>query len=87
MGVAVLFGEAIVPADSPVPIDGETWFGRILREVPARGVKITGVAGVVVIESVLLWGTGMTADGGFGAASGLVWTRWALFTQGVGTRY
>lgn len=87
MGVAILLGESIVPANSPVPIYGEAWLARILREVPAGGVKITGVAGVVVTESILLWGVKMTTAGGFGAASSLVWTWWALFTQGIRACY
>lgn len=40
-----------------------------------------------MVESILLWGIGVTTARGFGAASSLVGTWWALFTQGVGARY
>lgn len=39
-----------------------------------------------MIESILLWGVGMTTAGGFGAASSLVRAWRTLLTQGVGAR-
>lgn len=87
MRVTILLAESIVPPNCPVPIYGEAWPTGIEREVPAGGVEVAGVAGVVMSEPVLLWGVGMTTAGGFGAASSLVGTWRALFAQGVGARY
>lgn len=87
MRVTILLAEPIVPPNRPVPIYGEAWPAGVKREVPAGGVEVAGVAGVVMSEAVLLRGVGMTTAGGFGAAAGLVGARRALLTQGVGARY
>lgn len=83
----ILLAESIVPPNCPVPVYGEPWPIGIKREVPAGGVEVTGVAGVVMIKSILLWGIGVTTDGGFRAASCLMGARWTLLTQGVGACY
>lgn len=87
MRVTVQLAETIVPPNCPFPIYGEAWPAGIKREVPAGGVKVTGITGVVMIESILLWGIELTTAGGFRGASSLVGAWWTLFTQGVGACY
>lgn len=85
--MAILLGESIVPAKCPIPIYGEAWLAGVQRKVPAGRVQVTRVAGVVVVESVLLWSSEVATARRFGDASSLMGAWRALFTQGVGTCY
>lgn len=85
--VAILLGEAVVAPHGPVAVHGEAGLPGIQREVPAGRVQVTGVAGVVVVESILLGGGGVAPSQGLGADPGLMEAGRTLLPQGVGARH
>lgn len=84
MRVAVMLGEPVMPPNGPVSIYGDAGLAGVQREVPAGGVQVARVAGVVVVEPVLLWSSEVPTTQGFGTGSSLLEARWALFAQRVG---
>lgn len=54
VGMAILLGEPVMPPNSPVSIYGEAWLPSFQGKVPAGGIQIARVAGIVVVESILL---------------------------------